>query len=101
MQRTLEHIEYDQTELDLAEIAKALSHPVRIRILKLLAEQACCFTVELTDILPMSQPTISQHLKVLKEAGLIHGEIQPPKIRYCIDREAMKRGLRLMIDLLG
>ena len=87
MQRTLSIVEYSGEEESMALFAKALSHPVRIKILKLLDTQACCFTGELTEIIPMAQSTISQHLKALLEAGLIQGEINPPKVRYCIDRE--------------
>jgi ArsR family transcriptional regulator, arsenate/arsenite/antimonite-responsive transcriptional repressor len=95
MQRTLSDISYSAEEIDLAAMAKALSHPVRIRILRLLAGETCCFTGELTGLIPMAQSTISQHLKALKEAGLIQGEIDPPKVKYCIDREkwAMARAL--------
>jgi len=87
MQRTLSTVEYSGEEEKMAVFAKALSHPVRIKILKLLDSQACCFTGELTEIIPMAQSTISQHLKALLEAGLIQGEINPPKVRYCINRE--------------
>jgi len=87
MQRTLSTVEYSSEEERMAVFAKALSHPVRIKILKLLDSQACCFTGELTEIIPMAQSTISQHLKALLEAGLIKGEINPPKVRYCIHRE--------------
>jgi len=87
MQRTLLAVEYSGEEEVLAAIAKALSHPVRVKILKLLASHTCCFTGELTEIIPMAQSTISQHLKALLEAGLIKGEINPPKVKYCIDRE--------------
>ena len=87
MQRTLLTVEYSGEEERLALFAKALSHPVRIKILKLLANQCCCFTGELTELIPMAQSTISQHLKALLEAGLIQGEINPPKVRYCIHCE--------------
>ncbi len=87
MQRTLSTVAYSREEECMAVFAKALSHPVRIKILKLLECQACCFTGELTELIPMAQSTISQHLKALLEAGLIQGEIYPPKVRYCIDRE--------------
>ena len=62
MQRTLSDISYSPEEIAIAAMAKALSHPVRIRILRLLAEQTCCFTGELTELIPMAQSTISQHL---------------------------------------
>lgn len=71
----------------LAKFAKALGHPTRIAILKQLENQSCCFTGDLVEILPLAQSTISQHLKELKNAGLIHGELNPPKIKYCINRE--------------
>lgn len=87
MKRTLSAVEYSEDEEGMASIAKAISHPVRIRILKLLASRQCCFTGELTEIIPMAQSTISQHLKALLDSGLIQGEINPPKVRYCIHRE--------------
>jgi ArsR family transcriptional regulator len=85
MKRTLSIVSYSEEEELMALIAKAISHPVRIRILKLLASQQCCFTGELTGIIPMAQSTISQHLKALLDSGLIQGEINPPKVRYCIN----------------
>ena len=91
MQRTLSTVAYSGEEEMIAVFAKALSHPVRIKILKLLECQACCFTGELTEIIPMAQSTISPHLKALLEAGLIQGEINPPKVRYCIDRENWRK----------
>ena len=87
MQRTLSVIEYSVDEEAMAAIAKALGHPVRLKILKLLATHECCFTGELRELIPMAQSTISQHLKALLEAGLIQGEINPPKVRYCINPE--------------
>ncbi|KZK73671.1 MAG: transcriptional regulator [Pelodictyon luteolum] len=87
MKRSLTPVDYSRGEETLAVLAKALSHPVRIRILQLLQQEACCFTGELTTLIPMAQSTISQHLKALLEAGLIQGEINPPKVRYCINRE--------------
>jgi DNA-binding transcriptional ArsR family regulator len=74
----------------LARFAKALSHPVRLYILELLNAQACCYSGDLAEDLPIARSTLSQHLKELKEAGLIQGEINPPKIKYCINRAAWK-----------
>jgi len=96
MQRTLSMVEYSEEEELMALIAKAISHPVRIKILKLLATSKCCFTGELTEIIPMAQSTISQHLKALLEAGLIHGEINPPKVMYCINRETWLKASMLL-----
>ncbi len=95
MQRTVTEISYQTDEVTMAAIAKALSHPVRLQILKLLAGETCCFTGELTEIIPMAQSTISQHLKALLEAGLIQGEINPPKVKYCINRLNWKKAQML------
>jgi len=95
MQRTITEIPYTVDEKLLASIAKALSHPVRLKILKLLAGEACCFTGELTEVIPMAQSTISQHLKALRDAGMIQGEIDPPKVKYCINRENWDRAQQL------
>ena len=87
MKRTLNDIEFDQETEQLAQFAKALSHPTRIIILKHLENQSCCFTGDLVDVLPISQSTVSQHLKELKNAGLIQGEIKPPRIKYCVNQK--------------
>jgi len=71
----------------LARFTKALGHPIRLLILQHLDKQACCFTGDLVDILPVAQSTVSQHLKELKDAGLIQGEVNPPKVKYCINQE--------------
>jgi predicted transcriptional regulator len=76
---------------ELARFAKALAHPRRLEILRLLSTQSCCFTGDLVEILPIAQSTISQHLKELKNAGLIQGEINPPKIKYCINQENWRK----------
>lgn len=78
-----------------ARFAKALGHPVRLTILKHLSNQSCCYTGDLVEIFPMAQSTISQHLKELKNAGLIKGEIESPKIRYCIDQTNWMKAKRL------
>jgi len=71
----------------MARFAKALGHPVRIYIMELLSKQACCYSGDLSEVLPIAKSTLSQHLKELKNAGLIQGEIEAPKIKYCINRE--------------
>ena len=88
MQRTSTEIDYTAKEETLARYAKALSHPIRIRILNFLENQSCCFTGELTEEIPMAQSTISQHLKELKDAGLIQGDVMPPRVKYCINKKA-------------
>ncbi len=83
-------------ERDLASMAsfsKALSHPVRIQILKILAEKDVCICGEIVDLLPLAQSTVSQHLKELKEAGLIKGEVEGLKTCYCLDKGALKKAL--------
>lgn len=87
MKRSLETIEYKKDTEALAKFAKALGHPTRISILKHLENQSCCFTGDLVEVFPLAQSTVSQHLKELKNAGLIQGELKPPKIKYCINQE--------------
>jgi len=101
MKRSLNPVDYSSGEEALAVLSKALSHPVRIRILQLLQCEACCFTGELTTLIPMAQSTISQHLKALLESGLIQGEINPPKVRYCINRESWRKAQLLFGDFFG
>lgn len=74
----------------LARTCKALSHPARLAILQTLAQRGTCICGEIVDVLPLSQATVSQHLKVLREAGLIRGEIDGPRSCYCIDAPALK-----------
>ena len=86
MNRTKNDIIYSAETDEMALFAKALAHPTRIFILNHLEKRSCCFTGELVDVIPLAQSTISQHLKELKNAGLIQGEIDSPKIKYCINR---------------
>ncbi len=87
----------DTSQEDLARFAKALGHPTRLQILQLLADQSCCFTGDLVEVIPLAQSTISQHLKELKKAGLIQGEISPPKVKYCINHDNWKKA-RIMFN---
>jgi ArsR family transcriptional regulator len=84
----------------LARFAKALSHPVRVYIIQLLLMQSCCFSGDLAEDLPIARSTLSQHLKELKEAGLIQGTIEYPKIRYCIHRENWSEAKVLFSELM-
>jgi DNA-binding transcriptional ArsR family regulator len=99
MKRTLNDIEFDSETGQLAQFAKALAHPTRITILKYLENQSCCFTGDLVELLPISQSTVSQHLKELKNAGLIQGEINPPRIKYCINKENWEKA-RVLFKLM-
>ena len=75
---------------NLAELAKALAHPARLAILELLAEKEQCIRGELVDELPLAQASVSRHLKTLKEAHLIKGEVDGPKSCYCLNRETLE-----------
>lgn len=95
MKRTIQDINYLEETEALAKFAKALGHPTRIKILNYLENQSCCYTGDLLDVLPLAQSTISQHLKELKNAGLINGEVSPPKIKYCIHQENWQKAKTL------
>lgn len=87
---------------EIARIAKALSHPVRVYIiLKLSKMNSCCYSGDLVDELPIGRSTLSQHLKELKYAGLIQGEINPPYIKYCINRVNWEKAKRLLDSFLN
>ena len=80
----------------LAAMAKALGHPTRVRIVRLLVERQACVTGELLAELPLAQSTISEHLRILRQAGLIQGEIEGPRTSYCVNRvglAALKRAV--------
>lgn len=79
--------QYTPTQEQLARIAKAMGHPARIAIMEFLAKQDSCYFGDIHEELPIAKATVSQHLKELKEAGLIQGEIETPKVRYCINLE--------------
>ena len=74
----------------IARFAKAMGHPIRMYVLELLSKQTCCYSGDLTEVLPIAKSTLSQHLKELKDAGLIQGEIEAPKIKYCLNQENWK-----------
>lgn len=85
-------IEYSEEVLEIAKFAKAMSHPVRVYILTKLTEMnACCYSGNLIDELPIGRSALSQHLKELKYAGLIQGEIESPYIKYCLNRENFEK----------
>jgi DNA-binding transcriptional ArsR family regulator len=70
-----------------ARYTKAMGHPIRMYILETLSKQTCCYSGDLSEVLPIAKSTLSQHLKELKDAGLIQGEIEAPKIKYCLNKE--------------
>jgi ArsR family transcriptional regulator, arsenate/arsenite/antimonite-responsive transcriptional repressor len=83
--------EFTQKEQELAAFAKAMSHPARIAILKVLAGKNECICGEIVEVLPLAQSTVSQHLKELKNAGLIDGETDGPRSCYCINWKAFEK----------
>lgn len=89
----------DDEEQELADLAKALGHPARVRILKILLERNACICGDIVEEIPLAQSTVSQHLKQLQDVGLIQGEIDGPRICYCIDAARLKR-LKVLIASL-
>ena len=89
-------IEGAAADRDLAALAKALGHPARVAIVRLLAREAGCVCGEIVERLPLAQSTVSQHLKVLKDAGLVRGEIDGPRTCYCLEPRALRR-LRALV----
>lgn len=85
----------------VARFAKAMCHPVRIYVLEVLSKQSCCYSGDLSENLPIAKSTLSQHLKELKEAGLIQGEIEAPKIKYCINKENWREAQTLFKKFLS
>jgi len=81
---------YTEEQEQIARIAKALSHPIRIAILQMLAQQECYYHGDMSEVIPVAKSTLSQHLKELKDAGLIQGELELPAVRYCINQENWK-----------
>ena len=79
-----------EEQKSIARFAKAMGHPIRMYVLELLSKQICCYSGDLTEVLPIAKSTLSQHLKELKDAGLIQGEIEAPKIKYCLNQENWK-----------
>jgi ArsR family transcriptional regulator, arsenate/arsenite/antimonite-responsive transcriptional repressor len=91
---------FTSDQKQLARIAKALGHPVRVYIIELLSKQTCCYSGDLSEELPIAKSTLSQHLKELKEAGLVQGETESPKIKYCLNRENWETAQNLFKTLL-
>ncbi len=87
----LRPVEGDEADEELALLAKAVGHPARVQILRLLVRREACICGDIVDELPLAQSTVSQHLKVLKEAGLVRGEIDGPRVCYCIEPRALRR----------
>lgn len=93
--------EFSVKDNRVARFAKALSHPARVAILRLLIQKQACVCGDIVDELPLSQSTVSQHLKELKEAGLIKGDIEGTRVCYCIDEKEWKLAESLLRDFFG
>lgn len=93
-------VEITSEQERLARFAKAMGHPTRIAILQFLAQRDECFFGDIHEVLPIAKATVSQHLKELKDAGLIQGTIEPPKVKYCINRENWGIANRLFSQML-
>ena len=93
--------DYSIRQEQLARFAKAMGHPARIAILQFLAKQETCYFGDIHEELPIAKATVSQHLKELKEAGLIQGEVEAPKVKYCINRDNWLLAHELFSGLFG
>lgn len=90
---------FTKSQVELAAFAKALAHPARIAILQFLAKQKSCVCGDIVDELPLSQSTVSQHLKELKNVGLIKGNVEGPSICYCINEKNWNKIRHALTDL--
>lgn len=97
----MENKEYTTKQEQLARFAKAMGHPARVAILDFLIKQNSCFFGDIHEVLPISKATVSQHLKELKDAGLIQGEIETPKVKYCINQENWKIASMFFDEFFG
>ncbi|RKD91313.1 DNA-binding transcriptional ArsR family regulator [Mangrovibacterium diazotrophicum] len=98
--RSMSYSVFTDEQQQAARFAKAMGHPVRMYVLELLNKQSCCYSGDLSDILPIAKSTLSQHLKELKDAGLIQGEIEAPKVKYCINKENWAKAQQLFKNFL-
>ena len=88
--------EYTSRQVRLSEIARALGHPARIAIIEYLAKSNVCICGDIVDVLPLSQSTVSQHLRELKNAGLIKGEIEGTSVNYCINEKGWNEAKEML-----
>lgn len=100
MKTTTKSNYFTKDQEQTARFAKALGHPVRIAILQLLNSQSCCYHGDMAEELPIAKSTLSQHLKELKEAGLIQGDVTPPTVKYCVNRANWELAKQLLNKVL-
>ena len=93
-------VAYTEDQVKLARFAKAMGHPARVKILEILAKQSCCYSGNIAEEFPIALSTLSQHLKELKDSGLIQGEINPPRIKYCINKSNWEIAKTLMNNFM-
>ena len=91
--------EFEKDEIELAEFAKALSHPARVAIIKTLAKKNECVCGEIVEVLPLAQATVSQHLSELKKAGLVQGRVEGQNSCYCLDQKAFDKFIKAFSKL--
>ena len=91
----------DATVKQIATFAKAMGHPTRVAIIQFLLSQESCYFGDIHDVFPNAKATVSQHLKELRNAGLIQGEIETPKVRYCINKENWEIARNMFIELFS
>jgi ArsR family transcriptional regulator len=84
-------VEGPEADEELANLAKAMGHPARVQIMRLLVRREACVCGDIVDELPLAQSTVSQHLKVLKGVGLIRGDIDGPRVCYCVEPRVLRR----------
>jgi ArsR family transcriptional regulator, arsenate/arsenite/antimonite-responsive transcriptional repressor len=92
---------FTEEQNQMADLAKALAHPARVAILEVLAKRKSCICNEIVDELPLSQATVSQHLKELKRIGIIKGEIDPPRVCYCINGDVAHKMMQYFGSFIG
>lgn len=97
----MENKEYTTQQEQLARFAKAMGHPARVAIIEFLLKQESCFFGDIHEVLPIAKATVSQHLKELKDAGLIQGEIETPKVKYCINLKNWRVASALFAEFFG
>lgn len=92
---------FKKSENRIATLAKAFDHPARVAIIQYLLSNQTCVTGDLLDALPLSQSTVNQHLKELKSIGIIKGEVEGPKVNYCIDENVWEEARDIFMNLFS